>query len=445
MNVRHILILILWMFVVSSTLKANSVSHTHTLRFKATDLCIREVEAEGNTYAEIKLNGLDNHGEPGDPSLPWSIYNVSVPPEAVDFRLSVKGSAPQIVTLDHQPMPVQHDILTSLDYDNPPFVSLAFKHTQGNSSYPENCAVIGGVSTIGGFNRVVTVAVTPFTWSGANNILAIQEEVQVTLSWSTDNKDAETLLYPDYADTVEESMEEVRKIVVNPEAVGGYTTTNAHLNNRNKAASNKEQIPYIIVTTKDLAPSLERLAALRRLRGIQSRIVCIEDILADTRFKDGDVISGINDDAGKLRAFIRDAYVNLGTQYILLAGQFPKIPGRLAKYRSWNSNTSKYDTVRFYSNHYFSNVSLAWNSNENDHILCVDDKNWDVAVQLKVGRLNFTSSKQVSVYIDKLIDYEYLPSGTDPKCLDNAYVLIGEDEEVSGKNVPILQNTTTNG
>lgn len=426
-------ILILGMLAVSPPLMAATESHTHTLRFNAQDLRIGEVEAEGGTYAEITLKGLDNHGEPGDPSLPWSVYSVSVPPEAVDFRVSVNGSAPQLITLDHQPMPVQHEIPTSLDYPQPGFAPLATKYTQGSTAYPENRAVVSGVSTIGGFNRVVTVSVSPFVWSGSPNMLAMQEEVQVTLTWRTDSKAADNLLYPGFPDMVEESMALARKSVVNPEAVGGYSTTLTRLNGRQRAVSSNERIPYIIVTTKALAPALERLAALRRLRGFESKIVCIEDILADVRFKDGDVVAGINDDAGKLRAFLRDTYTDLGTQYVLLAGPFPEIPARLAKYLSYNSWTKKNDTLQIYCNHYFSNLNNEWNSSENDHILRIDLTSWDAAVHLKVGRLNCQSSHQITTYIDKLIDYEYLPSGIEAGFLDNAYVMIGEDSERYGK------------
>lgn len=413
--------MLLGSLALSPPLIAATESHTHTLRFNAEDLRIGEIEAEGDTYAEITLKGLDNHGEPGDPSLPWAVYSVSVPPEAVDFRVSVNGSAPQLITLEYQPMPVQHDIPTSIDYAQPPFAPLATKYTQGSTAYPEDRAMVSGVSTIGGFNRVVTVAVTPFAWSGATNLLAMQEEVLVTLTWRTDSKAAEILLYPGFPEMAQESMELARESVVNPEAVGGYSTTLARLNGRQSAASSNEHIPYIIVTTKTLAPSLERLAALRRLRGFESKIVCIEDILADVRFKDGDVVSGINDDAGKLRAFLRDTYSQYGTKYVLLAGNYPKIPAR------W---TKLVDDI-YLSELYYRDLTSEWKILSADNGIFEVRRLKGINTDMCIGWLPTDSPDELENYINKLCQYEYNIAQIDLSYLDNAYVMKGYDAKMN--------------
>ena len=422
MNIRFIPILIFVLLALSPPLKAEIGSHTHTIRFNNDDLHIADIEAEGNTYAEITLKGLHNDGEPGDPSLPWSVYSVSVPPEAVDFRVSVSGSAPWIITLDHHPMPVQYDIPTSIDYEETQFIPLATKYTRETATYPKNRAYVGGVSTIGGFNRVVTVAVTPFVWSSSNNMLAMQEEVQVTLTWRTDNTVAEKILYPGFPDMIEESMELVREAVVNPEAVGSYSTTLSRLYSQRRAVASTERVHYIIVTTKKLASSFERLAALRRMRGFESKIVCIEDILADSRFKDGDVISCLNDDAGKLRAFIKDAYTNLGTKYVLLAGKYPELPGRWVK--GVNGST-------FLSDLYYRDITSAWKISEKDNGVYDYTSFEGVNSDVCIGHLSTNSIVDIENYLDKLIQYEYNIKQVDLDYLNNAYVMRGHDSWIN--------------
>lgn len=66
--------------------------------------------------------------------------------------------------------------------------------------------------------------------------------------------------------------------------------------------------------------------AWKKRKGISIDLVTIEDI---KNAYTGDLISGINDDAGKLRQFLSDAYQN-GCEYVLLGGDINILPIRYA-------------------------------------------------------------------------------------------------------------------
>lgn len=419
---RQYIISLLWavqLAIGSSALHAES--YTHTIRFSPEDLRIAEVGIDGSKYTEITMQGMESVGEPGAPAMPYTAFHVSVPPEATDFTITIIPKAsPVIYALTWNPLPAQSPRPTSIEAQEETFMPLSSKYLQSNSTFPAKSAEVVGVSAIGGYNRVATVSVCPLLWTAAQNKIALMPEMEVTLNWKTDPKAATNLLYPCFTDIIEEADEQARQMVINPEAVGNYATTRNGLTKSQRAATTQERIPYVIVTTKELAPSLERLAALRRLRGFESRIVCIEDILADQRFKDGDLISGINDEAGKLRAFLSTIYVDWGTQYVLLAGQFNLIPGR------WMTNSFRICE----SDAYYRNPTSQWIFDNSAQVYRQIDKSSLLPV-LYMGRLPIELPSDVDNYIDKIIQYEYNVKDVDLSYMNNAYILYGTDSSIN--------------
>lgn len=165
---------------------------------------------------------------------------------------------------------------------------------------------------------------------------------------------------------------------------------------------------------------MERLAALRRLRGFQTKIFCIEDIISDSRFEEGDIISELNDDAGKLRAFLKCVYAEYGTQYVLLAGDYPKIPGR------WLT----YSAEDYISDQYYRDLTTNWKSifHSNGKIYPSDlsATNQDLCV----GRISLKNSNELDNYLEKVIQYEFNVNNIDLSYLDNAFVMCGHDKDM---------------
>ncbi|MGH9360680.1 MAG: C25 family cysteine peptidase, partial [Thermoanaerobaculia bacterium] len=78
-----------------------------------------------------------------------------------------------------------------------------------------------------------------------------------------------------------------------------------------------EEVAYAIVTSSELAPDFEPLAAARTAGGLPARVFTTESIYA---LYEGLRPDGGTDDATRIRNFIRDQYQNHGLRYVLLGG-----------------------------------------------------------------------------------------------------------------------------
>ena len=86
--------------------------------------------------------------------------------------------------------------------------------------------------------------------------------------------------------------------------------------------------PYLIITTNDLIHSVRRLAALKRQKGYEVKIVTIDDVMSDPHLSEGDIIKrqdgsycvSYGDGAGFLRQYLKNAFKYWGTRYVFLVG-----------------------------------------------------------------------------------------------------------------------------
>lgn len=118
---------------------------------------------------------------------------------------------------------------------------------------------------------------------------------------------------------------------------------------------------YCVITSRELAPAFERLVAWKRQKGYKAGIVCMEDILASSLFQNGDTVSGINDDAGKLRQYLNYAFENCGTEYVLLGGKEPHVPIR----KAYISSGIVFSLYNMPTDMYFAELNSNWDSNHN--------------------------------------------------------------------------------
>ena len=85
-------------------------------------------------------------------------------------------------------------------------------------------------------------------------------------------------------------------------------------NQNNRAMQTRSSIglpfyEYCIITRDSLISSFERIIAWKRTKGIDAGAVSIESILSNS-YCSGDTVSGINDDAGKVRQYLQYAHLS---------------------------------------------------------------------------------------------------------------------------------------
>lgn len=399
----------------------NSTGYEYHIKYEREDLTLASFEKDDRAYTSITLKDLQNGGEIGQPSLPIQNLCISIPSNADNLRISTRVNERQTISIEGCPLPEQEPQLANINSKETAFINLSHDLSSINTPTEIKASILS-TSIYGGCHRLVYVNFNPVIWNRYENTIDFATDVTLSLTWDINPDLSEKLIIPKYQSTTENTISKIRQFVVNPDDVRDNTPSAG--SNRQYVGSMEDlRIPYIIVTTKELSSSLERLAALRRLRGISTQVRCIEDILSNPLYIAKAQEDEYKDNASILRAFVSDAYYTHGTEYILLAGPYPIIPGRWAQ-RVLNPHID--DT--YISDFYFRNVDVSWPKIADRHPLPEELNNFENYIN--VSRIPCSTSDEINNYIDKLIQYEFNIGNVDLSYLNNAFVLFGEDTDI---------------
>lgn len=390
------------LMAIASVAKAATGTLTYSATYDYNRLSVGTAMLAGQTYTTVKYNGLFNDGALGTPFLPVDYIRFSVPWNATGFSVSAILDDNRIEYLDHEIYPCQsfnpNQTATLPD-------SVAYYGTL--SGFPSLNAWIDGEVMMAGENHVVTVAVMPISClhnridGGFRCSLRFSGTVRLTLSYELSDT---TPMFPLIRrDTTlrNKGFEETRQMVVNPSDVSANACAQFQLRNYPDVQIEPDGTPatYLIIATPQSLHPMRRLAALRKQKGLNVKLVTVDEAINDTLAGEGDLVYEGNDsvlassdDTGKLRQYLRMHYYYLGTEHILLAGTgvpfFTKGNGQ--------------------ADMYFSDLNVNWNSL------------FDNGGELNVGRLLGTRSCQFDDYTDKVFRYELNPGNRDLTYLQNA-------------------------
>ena len=197
---------------------------------------------------------------------------------------------------------------------------------------PEAGVQLTGLRQLGAF-CMAEIEFCPFRYQPRSQSLELVERIDLTLMVTPRTKNLQEIeLLPAAWLQTKYFAERVRGIVLNPWDVivpGGLTPR----------PTPPPVADHVIVTTRALAQNFQRLAAWRTSLGLRSRVVTVEDIIANsvpdtggamfwqtTGYYDG----GTRDTAEAIRNFLKWANLNWAVKYVLLGGDTQIIPVRKA-------------------------------------------------------------------------------------------------------------------
>lgn len=406
---------------------------THTVTFDRTLLSIDTTVVDSVSYLKIKYLDLWGEGSIGSPELPVHYLRFSVPYNATDFTVTVTGQNAVTEQYSLPVYPVQPPIPSDLDASEQPFVapdSAIYGSTQYSPATPAQVADEGFLD---GDNHIVTIAVWPISYAPANGEILFRNSVTIRLDYTVENGDtppvttqAPTLrsITRRYSQRVHRwGREQTKLMVVNPSQVDAFAPISiARAAVPLNEATVLPSYEYTVVTNRELAPAFDRLLGWKRQKGLSAGVVCIEDILACQEFQQGDTLSHINDDAGKLRAYLEHAYKLGSLQYALLAGDYTVLPIR------YGCGDRYYSSTQIISNDnkiptdiYFSDFNGNWNKDGDAHYGEPTQDKVDFYPEIFVGRLLCTTRQEIANYTEKLLRYERNPGNGDYSYLQKAF------------------------
>ncbi|MBR5169664.1 MAG: hypothetical protein IKW85_03760 [Muribaculaceae bacterium] len=458
--IRLTLALVMAMTVLGMTARS---SITYQATYHQSEVTLGTDTLGGVTYSTVSYHGLYNDGAPGAPSLPVDYIKFSVPYNATNFSVSTTVSSPYTlypeILYPCQPPRMMNDT-------TPLIITLPDSAIYySNTYYPSQRAWVVDEGYLAGENHIVTVAVLPWQYKhltrvGSVDQLKLHRTVNLTLSYDLSDSLAMYPIVRDDTTLRNEGYRLTQEIVVNggsvrshapvdiammdPDALifppgdgvnGGFPpqeprdSTGMIPDPGNTGNYGGEMYvdsyPYLIVTTTDLLQSTKRLAALKRQKGYNVKVVTMDEVLNSPYSMDGDRVPlgggtyhlAYTDAAGKLRQYLRYHFKH-GTKYVFLVGDVPY------RYITIQPNIS-YPPYDVPSDLYFSDMNSDWS----DDSLKYKDRN----PELYVGRLMASDGQQVQNYTDKLLRYELNPGDGERSYLERAFFLDGRDELITGK------------
>ncbi|MGQ9576632.1 MAG: C25 family cysteine peptidase [Thermoguttaceae bacterium] len=156
---------------------------------------------------------------------------------------------------------------------------------------------------------------------------------------------------------------------------------------------------YVLITGDALASSFQPLVDQKLSRGLSAALVTTEYIYANYTGTEN------NDNADKIRSFIRDAYLNHGTQWVLLGGDVEVVPAR-GVYVS-NSSASETDLP---TDMYYACLDGPWNYDGDslwgEYTDGAGGGDIDLVPEVYIGRAPASNATEAANFVAKTIQYE---------------------------------------
>ncbi len=401
---------------------------THSCTFSLSDWN-RQVESyPGYELAAYSYTGLYSSTQPGQPMLPSRRVMLAVPYNATAFTITVTDSTAtdtlETFTLKPMPQPRYHD--ESAGEDDPAFDQTIYST---NAFFPVSPVMFGGEGYFLGEHHLLTLDVFPMRYNPITHQLRRYTNLSFTVSWTTSAAQGTRAIVRSDPYARSTARAEAQSMVANPNQVAQFAPPiMMPLNSPLPGVIIGPDDPgyggmlttsvtnYAIITTDSLKHALRKLVALKRQKGYSVTVKTVDEIANDPVLANGDCVplndtcSYINDNAGKMRQWLRNSFCDNNTQYVLMAGK--DVPFR---YDRWES----YGIANIPTDWYFCDLNTNWNIDGDDYFgestlykpkSDIDnDSVFDMEPDLLVGRLMFENKDDVNYYTNKLLRYELNP------------------------------------
>ena len=391
---KKIIVTLIIIFIQSFSLYAGTIKY---------DYCFTKPQfIKQDDYHRIEIDGLMSISKPGEPELPIKSVQLLLPPGEQAVRISViyKGindlPGEYRIYPSQKPYPISYQGKVVFTEPNPEIYN-------STEPFPESLHSEIQTQYLRGYS-IAIINIFPVQYIPASGKIYYFSEMEVVIETepTTEAENAFNIFYR--AD--ETTTARVRSIVHNPEQIESYPT-----NSNTRAGDNK----YVIITGNSYSSYFASFAEFKTKQGYNVLIKTTNDIYSE--------YSGV-DDQDKIRNFIKYAYQNLGTEYVLLGGDVEIVPHRGFWIISTTGSTEDYDIP---ADLYYSALDRVGSGTGPDWNVDNDNK-WgenseaDYFSEIYIGRISADSGAEFTAALNKQMMYQQSPVGND---LEKA-IMVGE-------------------
>lgn len=389
------------------------------------------VVTKGLHYDTVRMLNYPVYGAPGEPVLPFKTIKALIPQN--------KAVGDIVVTnFDKKTLEGKFDLewgrtLRPISCDTAVIDSPKQRIYGSTNPFPDVLVSVISEQYLRGY-KILPLTVYPVQYVPKVGEIFYFETMLITLSLE------ETIDFSPLLREMPQDRELIVKIVDNPNDV--ETSVNMMASPQPTSVNASDSYNYVIITSDALLSSFQPLVDWKILKGLNATIVSVEHIMNDSDY-DCDGLYGdgcgskFNDTAAHIRNFIKDAYSNWDTEYVLLGGDDEIIPAR-GVYAFVGSDVDRNIPCDLY----YGALDGSWD-NDNDTIFGegvfeegpengTAGEEADFFAEVYVGRATVETAEETTNFVNKNLAYEQDPNAT----YLNKALMIGEklDDETVGGN-----------
>ena len=387
---RKLLVLLV---LVSVPLMAGTI--TRTASFDRGDLVV----TQHSGFDNVELRGGAALIQPGAPRVPRVVQRVLVPAGAEPTGVELVAAEWTTIPGRHNLAPAQPDVplpMPGKTFSMPNYAQDPAVYSV-EAYYPVSCVRLTGSGTLAGY-RMASVELLPVRVNPVSGELQLATRIEYRLSFDAGNRDA----YVPSKEQREFYAAMVRAMVVNHRDVGRFAPSVRRSAVLTLPFGDYE---YVVISAPPLDTCFGRLTAWKTLKGVPATTVLLSYITAN--------YSGY-DTQEKIRNFIKDAYQNWGTRYVLLGGSADHktsgqniIPTRDCWYMVQGiGGYGDEDTIP--CDLYYGGLDGTWDADD-DHVYGETNDQADMVSEVFVGRAPVHNVAQAQNFVNKTLTYEQNP------------------------------------
>lgn len=376
------------------------------LTFSFDSPILTEFVWNGKTYTKVMIEGLPIIGDVGVPLLPVKPVNVLLPQQTEVGSITVTKGEAVILGDGYNVELGSRPVIINAVSENELCENIRFNPTM---PYPNADFENVGTYSFRGYS-ILTLVLYPVRYIGQDKEIYYYNEMTVTIK--TTETDSVNPLFR--SSPVDEMM--MREMVDDYSLSNTYVFFDPQVF-RNSLVTSGVSYEYVIVTSEELKNAtgeytFQDLIQYKNGNGVSATIVTLEGINA--------IYEGV-DAAEKIRNFITDAYLNWGTEYVLLGGDADVVPARflyVAGGGEWTTTPADL---------YYGCLDGTYNYDGDDRWGEPTDGEGggdvDLRAEVYVGRACVGNESEVSNFVMKTLAYEQTP-------IDDSYLrkalMVGE-------------------
>lgn len=371
------LLLTLWFTCVANSFAYNQ--QTFSLKFNEKDFSY-SYDQNGNltisTQKFICCYGNDS-SEPGLPLIP---INIRIPNNCQYKGFSETETNKTL--LNNVVVATNPQIIPTNNTNNYSDYSESVNYTK--ETYPSSKVNFIELSTFDNYT-IAKFTICPFTYDATNKKLILSENISIRINLETTSLVAEENMYGGY------NTEDIIK--------ANIINNNSSFNNIIKPefeSTNDTTVKYIIITSEYLANSFKPLAIWKKSKGVNSRIVTIEEIKRQYHKEDIQL---------SIKTFLYDMYKS-GLTYALLGGDDTVVPVRGCYGDAMSTPDYNIPTDLYYA---CFNNNFKWDANSNGIYGELSD-NIGMDPSIYVTRIPVRTPIEVEGFVKRTINYEKEPT-----------------------------------